>query len=248
MNETSDKSDDQATDRPQPDEVERPRLRELSDDQLSQIIEDHEKWLISDGDAGIRADLSRTDLEGRDLCRLDLRRADLRGSDLRFADLSQTKLPGAKLQHARLYQCVLRGTDMQDADLSDVTGLVSEQLKGANISGATLSDDIAKFEALDFVAELSKSARNTFLAMVGACVFCWLTILKTKDVELITNSAASPLPILQTEMAIVWFFWAAPIVLLGIYLYLHLYLQLLWKGLGTLPAIFPGQFSALDLN
>ena len=238
MNETSDKSDDQATDRPQPDEAKGTPLRELSDDQLSQIRE-HQKWLESEGKEGTQADFQQTNLQRRNLYRVELRRANLRGADLRFADLRQASLPGADLKHARLYDCKLRGADLRDADLAHVTGLVSDQLGGADLSGAILPEDIAAFEGLDFIADLSKTARNIFLALVGACVFCWLTIVTTTDVELITNIASSPLPILQTEMPIVWFFWVAPIILFSLYLYFHLYLQLLWKGLGTLPAIFP---------
>jgi hypothetical protein len=31
----------------------------------------------------------------------------------------------------------------------------------------------------------------------------------------------------------------APLILLGVYFYLHLYLQRLWRDLSTLPAVFP---------
>ena len=40
-------------------------------------------------------------------------------------------------------------------------------------------------------------------------------------------------------MPIAGFYWAAPAVLLTLYLYLHLYLQRMWDGLANLPAIFP---------
>src|SRR5262249_31504841 len=71
------------------------------------------------------------------------------------------------------------------------------------------------------------------------CVYCWLTIATTTDAHLLTNSASSPLPIVQTTMPIVYFFWIAPLILLCVYGYLLIYLQRLWEGLAQLPAVFP---------
>jgi uncharacterized protein YjbI with pentapeptide repeats len=56
---------------------------------------------------------------------------------------------------------------------------------------------------------------------------------------LITNRAASPLPIIQTSIPIVGFFAVAPLLLLCVYVYFHFYLQKLWEELGSLPAILP---------
>ncbi len=75
--------------------------------------------------------------------------------------------------------------------------------------------------------------------MVGGCAFSWLTIATTTDAALLANTATSPLPIIGAEIPIAGFYWAAPIILLSLYLYLHLYLQSLWEGLASLPAIFP---------
>ena len=70
-------------------------------------------------------------------------------------------------------------------------------------------------------------------------MYSWLTIATTTDVALITNSASTPLPIIQTNVPIVGFYWAAPVILLTLYIYLHLYLQSMWEGLASLPAVFP---------
>jgi len=66
-----------------------------------------------------------------------------------------------------------------------------------------------------------------------------LTIATTTDVRLLTNTASSPLPIIGTEIPIVGFYWAAPLVLICLYFYFHLYLDNLWGALASLPAIFP---------
>ncbi|MDX1482975.1 MAG: pentapeptide repeat-containing protein [Alphaproteobacteria bacterium] len=87
--------------------------------------------------------------------------------------------------------------------------------------------------------EISRIARPIFIGLLVGCVYSWLTIATTTDARLLTNSASSPLPIIGTEIPIAGFYWVAPILLLGVYLYLHLYLQRLWTGLSELPAVFP---------
>jgi uncharacterized protein YjbI with pentapeptide repeats len=88
------------------------------------------------------------------------------------------------------------------------------------------------------VEEISKNARKTFLALILACVYSWLTIATTNDARLVSNSASSPLPIIGSEIPIVSFYVTAPLVLLCIYVYFHFYLQHLWKALALLPARF----------
>ena len=75
--------------------------------------------------------------------------------------------------------------------------------------------------------------------MLAACGYTWLTIASTTDLQLIANRSTSPLPIAGTEIPIAGFYFAAPFILLGAFLYLHLYLFRLWKLLADLPAVFP---------
>jgi len=107
------------------------------------------------------------------------------------------------------------------------------------VTGAELPSDILKFEGLAQVGEASKNARKLFFGMLLGCVYSWLTIATTTDARLLTNSASSPLPIIGTEIPIVGFYLIAPILLLCVYLYSHIYLLRLWEGLAQLPAFFP---------
>ena len=235
MNEASDESEDQAADRPQPDEQDGAQPSEA---ELRKILEAHEAWL--EGKAtGQRADLSGANLSRAKLQKANLQSANLEGAKLGDADLRNANLSGADLSSAKLHRTDFRGATLQDANLTDVSGLLGEQLAGLDVSGAKLPDDIAAFDGLNHVTELSQTSRTTFLALIGACVFSWITVGATTDVELVTNAGSSPLPVLQTEVPIVWFFWAAPMALFSLYVYLHLYLQPLWHGLASLPAIFP---------
>jgi len=205
--------------------------------------------------------LSGADLHGRDLSGADLRAVDLSNANLRGAKLgSGTLLWNANLSGADLYQANLRGADLQDvnfsnadlyqadlresnlngADLSSAKGgLLSRQLAGSDLTGAKLPEPLTKlYDSLSSVKEISDSAQKLFLALLAGCLYSWLTIAQTTDVELITNRAATPLPIIQAAIPIVGFYVVAPLILLCLYFYFHFYLQKLWEELGSLPAVF----------
>lgn len=185
--------------------------------------------------------LSDSRLADADLRKANLQNADLSNVDLHGADLTSADLKGADLSHVK----GLETAKLNNIDLTDAKGLLGNEFAGADITGAKLPEDIARFDGLKYVETASRQARNVFLAMVGGCIYAWLTIWTTTDRDLIVNTATTPLPIIQTEVPIVGFYWAAPLILLGLYLYLHLYLQGLWEALARLPAIFPDG-SAVD--
>jgi uncharacterized protein YjbI with pentapeptide repeats len=132
----------------------------------------------------------------------------------------------------------LRGADLRGQDLRHVEGLLPEHLAGAVLTGATLPDDFAKFEALGQVAAISSEARKIFIGLLAACVYSWLVIGTTKDVALILNTSSSPLPIINAPIPITGFYVVGATVLAAIYCYFHFYLQPLWRALATLPAVF----------
>ncbi len=171
------------------------------------------------------------DLRGAALSGRDLSGANLRGADLRGAGFNQSNLSGGSLREANL-----QGVDLNVAK----RGLQTEQLAGADLTGATLPEELKKlYDGLQNVNNISESARRLFLAVLAACLYSWLTIATTTDLNLITNRASSPLPIIQTSIPIVGFYWVAPLLLLCVYFYFHFYLQKLWEELGSLPAILP---------
>jgi hypothetical protein len=112
-------------------------------------------------------------------------------------------------------------------------------LAGAVLTNAKLPEDSKKFDKLTHAGETSKHAGTTFFALLAASLYSWLTVGTTTDVALVTGAASSPLPIINTNIALSGFYWVAPLILLGVYLYLHLYLQRLWGDLASLPAVFP---------
>jgi uncharacterized protein YjbI with pentapeptide repeats len=198
--------------------------QDVPPDRLAEILAAHELWVQSDHTQGEPADLTRANLQGRDLSRRNLRSA---------------RLHGANLQGATLECTIFREADLQAADLSGATGLLGEQLAGANLRHAILPKEILESDRLATVTETSRSAQTLLWSMLGACIYGWLTIWTTTDTGLLTNRTTSTLPIIGGTIPIGVFFVVMPLVLLGLYLYLHFQLQRLWEGLARLPAVFP---------
>src|SRR4029450_7955864 len=96
----------------------------------------------------------------------------------------------------------LRGRDLRGRDLTKIEGLLPEHLAGADLTGATLPEEIAKFPALEQVKAISGEARKVFIGLLAACVYSWLVIGTTTDLALILNTASSPLPIINTAVPI----------------------------------------------
>ena len=202
------------------------------------------RWLTSRKQTAWKANLCRADLREANLKEanlqgIDFLKADLRGADLDKADLRGVNLRGAQLQGAGLLRTVLREANLRDADLSEVKGLQSDQLAGANLSGAKLPEAISKFEPLGAVKKRSQNAKKVLLSLLLACTYVVLTVATTTDVGLITKSSSSELPIIRSAIPIVGFYGAAPLILVSIYLYLLLYLHRLWESMAKLPAVFP---------
>jgi len=207
-----------------------PDLRILDIDKVHHIQKDHNLWLDSKGEKGVKADFSNCSLPGEvRFVRVDYEGVSFRGAHLCSIEFENMNLTGADFRDA----------DLRNTKFKDVEGLSSGQLAGSDVTGAKLGEDIQKFESLDIIKEASKNARKLFLAMLLGCVYSIITIATTTDARLITNSSSSPLPIIGAEIPIAGFYWAAPLLLVSLYLYFHIYMQRLWERLAELPAVFP---------
>ena len=108
--------------------------------------------------------------------------------------------------------------------------------QGSALVDATLAsqkDNIAQ------LTEISRNSQTTFLALIAACVYSYLTIATTTDAALLSNSNATPLPIIQVNVPIVWFYYFAPVILTVLFVYFHLYLERFWRGIARLPLRHP---------
>ncbi|BDI30860.1 hypothetical protein CCAX7_29110 [Capsulimonas corticalis] len=198
-------------------------------DPFSEAITAHDLWISTKGIEGQKLDVQK----------YDLKTADFAGANLSNIDLQGAKLKEIDFKDANVINTVFIDTDLEGSDLTEVNGLISEQLGGANLRRAKLPAEIKDFESLKNVEELSKNAGKLFLSMLLSSAFMLLTIQKTLDVQLITDSGTAKLPILDVDIAVRMFFWLAPTVLFFLYVAFHLYLQRLWESLSILPAVFP---------
>jgi uncharacterized protein YjbI with pentapeptide repeats len=211
----------------------RPDLQrlDLRGELLSQVNFDHSDLLS--------ASFECARLQGASFIGADLTGASLRFADLRNAVLRGSTLDGADLRDSDLNNCDLRNSSLVGAKLEGAAGLQVKWLAGADLTCAGLPSDVGSFESLKHVNEVSQIARPIFLTIITICFYSLLTLATTKDADLLTNTAASALPVIQTEFPIAWFYLVAPFVIVLVFVYFHLYLQRLWAALAALPAIFP---------
>ena len=206
-----------------------PPLPPPTPEDFSGMLSAHRQWERSGGKEGHQADFAGANLQG-----LDLTGHDLSGLNFRGANLVRAKFGDAHVEGASF-----RAADLREADMGGVRGLLAPQLAGADLAGAKLPDSLKEFAGVQHVYAASDHVQKLFFILLLVCVYCWLTIAVTTDANLLNNFAEQPLPIIGTKINLVMFYWAAPFLLLCVYLYFHLCLQRLWEALAELPAVFP---------
>ena len=217
----------------------RPSRRDLRD-----VLENHGSWLDSAGETGTQADFSGKNLEFAEL--VDARLAEslfhktnLKGADLTLADLRGATLVQANLAEANLLATQFQQANLQAADLHGATGLLSAQLAGTNLFGATLPESIPPVEGLKLVRDVAVKAAWLMCLTLLLDALVWLRIFTTPDAQLLKNSSALPFSSLQTALPFIPFYLFGPVLILSLYLCFHLYMQRIWDGIAQLPAIFP---------
>jgi uncharacterized protein YjbI with pentapeptide repeats len=214
------------------------------------------------------AELNGAQLQGADLSRTEMQGARLAAAQLEGANLDGAKLQGTLLSGANFREAVLRdanfeqlavsndgeprqdcsadltdadfcNADLSNAQLKTVAGLRAEMLARAVLTNAKLPDDVARFDQLKHVKEISRNTSSVFLSLLAVSLYSWLTIAITTDVALITGTGSPPLPIINTNIPLSGFYIGVPLILIAVYFYFHLYLQRLWDDLASLPAVFP---------
>ncbi len=214
---------------------------------LEEKLASHLEWLDTRGKAGARADLSDANLEGQELIGVklqfaDLHDANLRAADLLLADLRDASLVRADLEDSCLVGANLEAANLEGASLETAMGLVPRQIAGANLRDALLPPQIMEFQAAAKYARASRIAWRCFAPLIPTVLISWLIIWKTKDAQLLTDSAV--IPYLQSHtaaaaMPTAQIFLLGPLVILSLYLVFHFQLQKAWEAVMELPAIFP---------
>ncbi len=130
------------------------------------------------------------------------------------------------------------GAEGERADLSNVVDLMGGRLAGANLAGAKMPPQLKRFRELIHVDQTVAIARPLFLVMLLLCAYTVIAVFSTNDISIITNKPIQLFPDSALGIPVAGFIIIVPILLFGIYIYLHLYLYRLWQILGGLPAVF----------
>lgn len=211
---------------------------------LREALENHVQWLDSKGELGSRADFSGKTLDSADMVDARLSDAILIKTSLKKADLTLADFRGASLVQADLTDGTLLGTQLQyaslqAASLQGATGLLSPQLAGSNLFGATLPEDISPIHSLRLVREVARRAGWLMGLTLLLDAVVALRIFTTPDSQLLKNASALPFSSVKSTLPFIPFYLFGPVVILCLYLCFHLYAQRLWDGIAQLPAIFP---------
>ena len=211
---------------------------------LEVTLANHLEWLQSRGATGRKADLRSANLEGMELISVKLRHADMEDADLRAADLLLGDLRDACLMRANLEEACLVGTNLEGANLEGASlenamGLVPRQLAGSNLRAASLPAGILEFPALAEFTRVSRMAARYFTVVLSCSAIFWLIIWKTRDLQLLSDTAVLPFAHVTTAMPTAEFYLMAPALLFILYAVFHFHLQRTWETLLELPAVFP---------
>src|SRR5271156_487026 len=161
---------------------------------FEETLANHKEWLDSHGELGKRADLRKAKLEGMELIGVGLRYADLQDANLKAADLLLADLRDALLVRANLQETCLVGANMEGANLEGASletamGMLPRQLAGANLHEASLPAQILEFNALPAFVAGSKTIARLFGTMMVVSFLSFVMIWKTKDIQLLSDSA-----------------------------------------------------------
>lgn len=77
---------------------------------------------------------------------------------------------------------------------------------------------------IENIAELSRNTRSLYLIYVGALLYCAVTVVGVTDRQILLDEAVT-LPIIGVDVSLSGFFLIAPLVAIGTFVYLQLYLQ-----------------------
>ncbi len=124
------------------------------------------------------------------------------------------------------------------ADLSGVVDLMGGRLAGANLAGAIMSPQLRRFREIVHVDQTVAIARPIYLVLLLLCAYTIIAVLSTNDLNIITNRPIQLLPESALGIPTSGFLKSVPIFILGVYLYLHIYLYRMWQNLGQLPSVF----------
>src|SRR5580704_513865 len=218
--------------------------RQVGQPELVELLQLHREWVESRGIFGKRLELARANFEGMDLTGANLQgailnKANFQRSELLLADLRGASLVQADLRESNLLGADFKGANLEGASLDGAAGLHTKQLAGASLLWAALPTSVSEFEGQHLAEQRARQCYRLFIATMVACALSVLRIATTRDVLFLRGAPLVPIPNLGAALPISGFFVVAPVMIFGMFLYLHVSMERLWERLIELPAIFP---------
>ncbi|WP_299811416.1 pentapeptide repeat-containing protein [uncultured Roseibium sp.] len=101
----------------------------------------------------------------------------------------------------------------------------------------------AEEKQLSHIAEVSQNARSTWFALMATLLFSAIAVSGVQDRDFFAYDSGLTLPVIGFSVPIMPFFAAGSVIVLGLYVYLHLYLSKLWRALGGVrPKLKDGRY------
>jgi|HubBroStandDraft_6_1064221.scaffolds.fasta_scaffold23886_2 uncharacterized protein YjbI with pentapeptide repeats len=218
--------------------------RQVGQPELVELLQLHREWVESRGIFGKRLELARANFEGMDLTGANLQgailnKANFQRAELLLADLRGASLVQADLRESNLLGADFKGANLEGASIDGAAGLHTKQLAGASLLWAVLPSSISEFEGQHLAEQRARQCYRLFIATMVACALSCLRIATTRDVLFLRDAPLIPIPKLGAALPISGFYVVAPMVIFGLFLYLHVSMERLWERLIELPAIFP---------
>lgn len=157
----------------------------------------------------------------------------LEDADFSFSDLKNSNFNGANLKNTNFHFAQL-----EDCDLSTAINLNETQFSGAKLSYCKLPADF-DFPTLNYVQEAAKHLTVNLFAIFFTCLYSWIAIGSTTDIDLLNDTKSIFFPLLEMSLPTVGFYYISPVVLLVITLVFNFQLSLYWYRLSCLPSYFP---------
>jgi len=123
--------------------------------------------------------------------------------------------------------CFVRGSRKRQP------GAKMTEVKADKLAAEPLPDLDKQIAHIDAV---SKIARGTWFSLIVVLLFSAIAVAGVRDRDYFTFGSVLVLPVIGVPVPIRSFFIAAPLIVLGLYTYLHLYLTKLWRALAEVQA------------
>ena len=139
--------------------------------------------------------------------------------DLYDSDITDKELKASLAAHQKWQ--VSDGIEGKRADLRGLVDLMGGRLAGANLAGAIMPPNLKRFPELAHVDKTVEIARPIYLLLLFICIYAMVSVISTDDLSLVTNARIQLIPETGLGVPVASFFNTVPILLVGLYFYLH---------------------------